>query len=220
MSDFDFLRKEKLYVEYFRKSADAYADKVKFYEDNKDQFQFLDPSQRNEIQIDFVLCLFEIGRYERYLEEVDTIIELVISDNIYFFEGKNIFNYLLRKKASCYINLNQHKKAIPIIEQLIRLDKKDPNLSYIYSLTMRKESLEKEEVIKGTAIIALMAALSLKFAETFVIDPFFAEYLSTFSTFTLGLFIIGGSLLLVNEVYRRISIRLKLKKLRNHNRNL
>lgn len=215
MSDFDFLRKEKLYIEYFRKSADAYADKVKFYEDHKDEFHFLDPGQRNEIQIDFVLCLFEIGRYERYLQEVDQVIELVIRENIYFFEGKNIFNYLLRKKASCYINLKQHKKALPIIEQLIRLDKSDPNHAYIYGLTMRKESMKNEEILKGTAIIALMAGLSLKFAETFVIDPFFEDYLKTFSTFTLGLFIIGGGLLISNEIYRRLSIKSKLNKIKN-----
>jgi tetratricopeptide (TPR) repeat protein len=215
MSDFDFLGKEKLYIEYFRKGSDAYADKVKFFEDHKNELHFLDPAQWNEIQIDFVLCLFQIGRYERYLEEVDCVIELVIRENIYFFEGKNIFNYLLRKKASCFINLKQHKKALPIIEQLIRLDKDDPNHAYIYELTMRKESMKNEEVVKGTAIIALIAGLSLKFAETFVIDPFFEDYLNTFSTFTLGLFIIGASLLVSNEIYRRLTIKYKLNKIKN-----
>jgi hypothetical protein len=80
---------------------------------------------------------------------------------------------------------------------------------------MRKESMKNEEVVKGTAIIALIAGLSLKFAETFVIDPFFEDYLNTFSTFTLGLFIIGASLLVSNEIYRRLTIKYKLNKIKN-----
>jgi tetratricopeptide (TPR) repeat protein len=204
-----------LYLDYFSKSTNAFTEKVNFFETHRTALNNLDDYQIQEIKIDFTLCLFEIGKYERFIHLVDELIEMVISENIYTFNGSNIFNLLLRKKASALINLNRHDKALPIIEELIKINKKDKNLAYIFYLCKRRLNKGSEEIIKGTAIIAIIFALSLKFAVIFAVDPFYSEYLYTFSTITTTLFTFGALLFFYNEVYRRHQIKKELKYIYN-----
>lgn len=214
MSDFDFSNNDKFYFQYFNKGNSSYMDKVRYFEDHKSDITLLAEERRQEVVIDYMICLFEIGRYETYLKEIDPIIEMVVIENIYEFNGENIFNLLLRKKAACYINLKRPKDALPLISQLMRLDPENVNLPYFFYICNRKISQGSEEIIKGIAIISLMCGLSLKFAETFVVDPFFGEYLRTFSIITTTFFVSGASLLVINELYRRWYIQSEIKRIK------
>ncbi len=213
MSEFDFLNKDSIYFQYFRNGDNSFMHKVKFFEDHKADIEYLDIDLKQEILIDYILCLFEVGRYEKFLNDVDYVVEMVIAENIFEYNGENIYNLLLRKKAACYINLQRPSEALKLIRQLLRVEPDNINLPYFYYICNRKISQGSEDIIKGIAIISLMCGLSLKFAETFVVDPFFSDYLKAFSTITTSFFIIGSALLVSNEVYRRWYINREIKKI-------
>lgn len=84
-----------IYWEYFGLEESAYRDKVKMYEDNSAQIAVLLFEDKCEIDIDYLFCLFEIGRYERFLSKVKPMIELVIMENIYDYRGVDIYKELL-----------------------------------------------------------------------------------------------------------------------------
>lgn len=214
MSDFDFLKKDDLYFQYFNIGHNSYHNKVRFYEEHIDELTYLERDHYHEVRIDYVLALFEIGRYGRFLREVDEVIELVIAENIFEYDGENIFNLLLRKKTACYINLNKPNEALPIISQLLRLDPDNTNLNYFFFLCNRKISQGNEDIIKGLAIISLMTGLSLKLAQTFVVDPFFSNYLATVAGLATTFFVVGATLLVGNEAYRRWYIKSKISQIR------
>lgn len=211
MSDFDFLRKDDLYFRYFRLGSNSYFDKVRFFNNHKNDLQYLEDHRIHDIKLDYILCLFEVGRYNRFLKEVDPIIEMVIQENIFDYNGENIFNLLLKKKAFCFINLKHYPEAISLLKQLMRLEPDNRNIPFYFYLCNRKLTTGREEIIKGVAIVSLLCGLSFKFAETFVVDPFFSHYLSTFSSVTTTFFVTGVVLLIFNEYYRRWEIGRQIK---------
>ena len=72
-----------IYLSYFRLGDDAWREKVRYYEENKKAIDGLYFDEKIELDIDYLICLFEVGRYERFLRFVDPIIESVITENIY-----------------------------------------------------------------------------------------------------------------------------------------
>jgi len=64
-----------IYWQYFGLSASAYREKIRLYEANPDEIAELEFDDRIEIDIDYLFCLFEIGRYDRYISKSDRAIE-------------------------------------------------------------------------------------------------------------------------------------------------
>ena len=63
----------QIYNGYFRLGPTAYREKVRFFEENPDAISRLDFDDRIEMEFDYLYCLFEVGRYERYLSKVDAV---------------------------------------------------------------------------------------------------------------------------------------------------
>jgi len=109
---------DSFYFNYYRIGQGAYRDKVKYFEDNKDGLSMLDEQQLYDVKIDYLLCLFEIGRYEYFLGKVDEMIEVVIIENIFEYDGINIYNELLFKKSACLYNTNNFSSSEKVLKSL------------------------------------------------------------------------------------------------------
>lgn len=68
--------------------------------------------------IDHLLALFELGKYEKFLYEVDAMIEFVVNHNIYRHNGEDAFCLLLFKKAAAHFNLEEWDASKTILMQL------------------------------------------------------------------------------------------------------
>jgi len=75
------------YFEYHRMGNNAFRDKVRYYESNKALIHYLSYEERVDVDLDYLLCLFEIGKYHKFLKKADALIELVIMDNIFDYNG-------------------------------------------------------------------------------------------------------------------------------------
>lgn len=180
-----------IYLNYFRLEASAYRDKVRFYEENPAAISLLYFDERIEIDIDYLLCLFEVGRYERFLSKIDYVLESIIVENIFEFKNQNIFNELLFRKAACLFQLKKYQKAEDILKQLIRMENTNPLYIGLYSICKRKQPNDSSLTIKAMANASFLLVLGITVARIFLIEPFFDQWLEPFLMLRNVLFIFG-----------------------------
>lgn len=168
-----------IYWQYFKLDDLAYRDRVRLFEDNPAEISELIFEDRIEIEIDYLFCLFEIGRYERYVSKVDSLIELVIMENIFVIRGVNIYEELLFRKSACYFQLKQYEKSNDILKQLISLNKTNPYYIGLYTISKRKMHNDIFMSIKAMVIVCFMIVLSITFARI-ILEPFLQYYFAPF----------------------------------------
>lgn len=172
--------KNEAYFEYFSHEQSAFREKVRFYEENQDKFIMLDPVEKLEMDMDYCLSLFEIGRYQRFLQKVDPVIEDVIFENVYEYMSSRIYEELLFKKAACYFNIRELKKAEGLLIQLMKIDPNHPGAGSLLALCKRKSDREIFVMFKAMAVVSLFIAISITIARIILIEPFYDQYLLPF----------------------------------------
>ncbi len=181
------------YFSYFRLGETAYREKVRFYEENPDAISSLYFDERIEVDIDYVLSLFEIGKYERFLKKIDPLLEVIIFENIFKYKNENIFNELLFRKAACLFQLKNYTKAEEILLQLIRMEKSNTLYIGLYTISRRKHADDFTTTVRAMANASFLLILGITIARIFFIEPFFDTMLEPF--LILRNFLFGFSLL-------------------------
>ena len=200
------LKNKDFYFKYHRIGSKAFRDKVRFYEENKSYVTQLDYEDRIDVDLDYVLCLFEIGKYHKFLSKVDNLIEVVIMDNIYDYNGLNIYNDLLFKKAACLFNTGQYIKSEKILKSIVKIEPDNDLVRTLYGKCKRKQSRDWYEGTKAIAMVMLMSALSIAFMELLIVRPFYDDYIETFNGMKIFFLISGLLVLLGNEAYLHYTI--------------
>jgi len=195
------IKNKDFYFEYHRMGSKAFRDKVRYYEDNRSYIGQLKYEERIDVDLDYILCLFEIGKYHKFLSKVDSLVELVIIDNIYDFNGVNIYNDLLFKKAACFFNTGQYIKSEKVLETIVKLEPENNLVRTLYGRCKRKQGRDWYESTKAVAMVMLISAISIAFMELLIVRPFYNNYIATFSGMKIFFFVIGILSLIGNEVY-------------------
>lgn len=195
-----------VYVQYFGLGHEAYRAKVHYYENNPDGIASLYFDDKLDVEIDYLLCLFEIGKYERYLEKVDPIVEIIIAENIFTYNGEDIFYTLLLKKAACYYQFGQYQKSQEILRQLIKIKPNDTTSFGFLTLCKRKMMRDSEQLVRAIAISLLLSSMSITVINILIIDPFFNAILSYFIWIRNFMTLMAILIIVVSEVYLRYSI--------------
>lgn|GEM_PF-304648 len=194
------------YFNYYRIGQGAYRDKVKYFEDHKEEVMLLHTDQQCEVKLDYLQCLFEIGRYQYFLDKVDVMIETVIIDNIYLYNGHNIYHDLLFRKAACLYNTNRLAESASILRALVSLDHNHTPARQLYKRCQRKFSSPQREMWKAAAMVMLLSGLSIAVMELFIVKPFYDEYVSGLATLRMLLFAAAGVILIGGELYFKYNV--------------
>lgn len=181
----------------------AFRDKVRYYESNKAQIHYLTYEERIDVDLDYIICLFEIGKYHKFLSKVDALIEVVIIDNIFVYNGLNIYNDLLFKKAACLYNTGQYIKSEKVLKSIVKLDADNTTARALFGKCKRKQGRDWYEGTKAIAVVMLISAVVIALAELLIIKPWYSEFLYSFSMLKFTSFIVGIVALIGNEAYLR-----------------
>ena len=195
------LKNKNFYFEYHRMGTKAFRDKVRFYEDNRSQVTQLKYEDRVDVDLDYILCLFEIGKYHKFLSKADSLIEVVIMDNIFDYNGINIYNDLLFKKAACLFNTGQYIKSEKVLKAIVKLEPENKLARTLYGKCKRKQGRDWYEGTKAVAMVMLISAISIALMELLIVRPFYNDYVATFSGMKIFFFVSGILSLIGNEVY-------------------
>lgn len=189
-----------VYHSYFSLGADAYREKVRFVEEKHGELDILPLDERLEIEIDYLLCVFELGRYERYLQKADNLIEAVIRENIYTVQGMPIYEELLFRKAACLYQLQRIDECREILEALIRMSAGNNLYLGLYLLLHRHAAGEVRQTMKAFAMACLLLVVSITLIQILLVEPLLESYLQLFLTIRTILFVTGIGILSMLEL--------------------
>lgn len=207
----------KIYLEYFSINKTAYRERVRWYEDHFQELSMLDCGVKFEIDYDYVVCLFELGRYSRFLDKVDPVIEQCIMDNIFEINGENVYHVLLQKKAASLYNLRMYGKAEKVLQALLKLEPREEVNKVLYARCLRLHKHPIEEFAKSVSILLLLMGISFKTAEILVVQPFYYQYLEDFGQLVTFFFFTGTLGLVGMEVWFKIKYYRLLRSLKKGN---
>lgn len=185
---------------------------------------FLTYAERVDIDLDYAICLFEIGKYHKYLSKADPLIETVIMDNIFTYNGGNIYNELLFKKAACLFNTGQLAKAESILKTIAKLEPDNSIARTLYGKCKRKQERDWYETVKAIAVVMLLSAVLIATMELVIVRSFFHELTSTFASIKIITAVLGIAALVGNEAYlnyvvgKEIGYKFNVKEILNNMR--
>jgi len=191
----------------------SFREKVKFVEENRTEIAALRFQDRIYIELDFLLSLFQIGDYERFLEFVDEQLENVITQNIFTFKNKDIYLQLLQNKALSLFHLRQDIKGLIISTELKRMMPGSNVVDYIIRNILLRKDRKWFRQVHGTVILLAFGAAMVLFTELFIIRPFYPPFISFIEILRNSMLLLSLGLVLFNQIFLRFVVYKEMRQL-------
>jgi tetratricopeptide (TPR) repeat protein len=175
--------------------------RVKYYEEKIKNNLFLDYSERTELEIEYIFALFEIGKYQKIIDNIDPIIEYVVIENFEKVNNIDAFEALLFKKAASLFNLTCYDEAIQITRQLININPKNHLYKHLLNLTIKKQKYKSLNQINYFGVLSLFFGILFSILDIFIIDPFYTGYHQLFTIVKDTFFTIGIIIIVTQYIY-------------------
>ena len=204
-------RTTETYIEFLKIGQNAYGDKIRFYEQHRSIIASLPDSENQELRLYYLIALFEVGEYQKYLDLVDYMIEEIVEENVYDFNGQDIYYVLLLNKASAHYNLFQNEQAETLAVQLKKIDPENPVNRLLLEKIYYRNLSESSRFIKAIGIALYFLSGFFIAIQILLVEPFYNQYNLAAQRVWQGVFIFATLLLLFNEIRIKLVSRSKLK---------
>ncbi len=180
---------------------------ARFYEKNQKQIQNLELLEYFDLQVLYLIAIFELGSYHKLLGYIDEPIETCIRHNIVEHDGKDVFQMLLFLKGESYFHTIQFDKAKHIFLELLHMD--DANEEYKEALgkTMRKIVPNTIKNTRALSILFFIFSAVVIAVEVLAVKHFFDNYTSIFVIARNMLFALGWITLVFSELYHYYKVQ-------------
>lgn len=201
----------KLYREFCELDKSDFQEKIRFVELNRLLLKQLSSEQWAKVEIEYCLCLFKVKAYFQFLNHVDRVIEMVVTENIYHYEEEDIYKSLLYKKAIASMHVIDHYKAEYILQELKRMgEDKEVIRSTFVKNAIEKLRYEGQLSRSITLLLFFLAAFVIA-VEILYIRNFHSEWSGTVAIIRNTIFGLG----LANLFFQELRIRWKARQAYN-----
>ena len=169
MLPWDGISPDEIYLRFYTL---GYRDRLQYFEKFVKTNPFIGEKEKNEMAIDHLLALFELGKYEKFLYEVDAMIEFVVDHNIYRHNGEDAFCLLLFKKAAAHFNLEEWDAAKTILLQLKKIQPAENIYQVLLYRIDRKKGYSQSHLWKSFVVIGFLMSFAIYILDIFIIEPF------------------------------------------------
>lgn len=209
MSEQQDIFKPDIYLEFKELDKSSLRSVVHYFEKNKQYLDQLEDHEYFEVLVTYGNAIFDLGQYYKFIRVSDEILYLSIDQNIYEFEGEDIYCSILFKKAACHFNLDQKKKAEDILKEMIRIY---PNNQYVRSFY--KKVLKNEKSLarhtRAIAIALILASAFIIAVELLVIRPFYSVWTEHIEISRILFFSLGFGVYILGELISHIRVEWKV----------
>lgn len=176
---------------------------VRFFEEHQQGICQLEDEQYFELLVCYLRALFETGAYYRYLKKVDSAIEFSLQFNYCEFEEKDVFQYLLFRKAASYFHLMEYGKAEKVLKELVKIDPVNSIYCRFLRKVMRSEQPAFIQNTKAFCVFLFLSAAFLISIEILFVRNFY-PHLSESMEFTRNtIFSLGFMTLVLGDGFHR-----------------
>ena len=169
MADWNNLSPDELYLQFYTL---GHRERLSFFETYIRSNPFIAPKEKNEMAIDHLLALFEIGKYEKFLYEVDAMIEFVVEENIYQHNGEDAFRLLLFKKAAAHYNMEEMEASKSILFQLKKMDGSNNLYGQFIRRIDQHKGIWQSPFWQSMVVIGFAFSFIIYLLDIFLIEPF------------------------------------------------
>jgi len=211
MSMHPYTYKSDIYLQFKELDKTSLRSIVHYFEKNKQYFDQLELQEYFEILVTYANAVFELGHYGKFVALADEILFLSIDNNIYEFEGEDVYCSILFKKAASHYNLQEVQTTENILYQMVKMY---PDNKYVLSFYKKVISRERSIARKTRAIaVALILSSAAVIAfELLAIRPFYPTYTNAVEFLRFGLLGLGIGTYLVGELLGKLSVEWKVRK--------
>ena len=205
---------ELTYEEYMCISHDAYHEKIRYYESRLGEILKMPFELRTEIRLDYTFALYKVGAYGQFLHKVDSLIRLVIRENIYEFRGKDVYRELLFRKAMSHYRRQELSRAKKVFAALVKMDFSTDCYKNEYYKCLRDEKRSKSQKARALSILIFLTLGVTIAIDLLLIRSFYTQHINTLNALKTFLLTAGVGLILWNEISSRAYARNMLNKLK------
>ncbi len=192
--------RSKLYRDYRAIEPGEWRKLVHFYEENEAEIRALDFEEYFELMNAYTNALFEIGSWQKHLLMADAVIEASIQENIGEFQGEDVFqNTLFRKAASCY-QLYEPERTEYILRELLRINPKHTDASLFLKKCLRTMRPWLVRQTRALAVLLFFLAAANILLELFVVRNFYEHLTRTVQFLWWGILALGALVLAGGEL--------------------
>jgi len=212
MTNDELTYNREAYLQYHEIHEESYRKRIDFFNENFGEISKLKQEDQIKVILDFLLCLFKIGDYERYLQHVDQQIENVIEFNVMEFKGIDIYYQLLLKKCQCLFYLHRDHECEPLAASLHRMDKQNLIPPLVLKKIYQRKKREWSIKMTGLSIFLILSTAVILFFELVVVRPFYAEHVNKIEILRNGTILFSFFLLFVNQILIHFFSNQEMKK--------
>jgi len=211
MSQSNYLYNNDVYIAFKELDRSSFRELVQYFENNRKYINHLDPEQYFEILATYAHALFELGIYGKYIKAAEEILHLAIENNVYEFEGEDIYSATLFRIAASHYNIYQVDKAEKILKQLMRMHPDNTAISSFYKKLLARKRTLSQKTRAASIVLLLLSALIIA-AELLVFRPFFQSLVFYIEMSRNILFVLGFGTYLFGEVANKLRVEWAVKK--------
>ncbi len=197
------IKQNSSYFEFIEIDLDAHHEKVRFFEENRDEIYQLDFNYKIFIWCDYAISVFELGRYQEFIKLADELIPTVIKENIYRIRDVDIYTALLFRKGASLYNINKLEEAEYIFSELCKIEK-DIIHQKAWIQTMQRILKGNLRYLQAISVLLFILTAVIIAVELLVIRNFYPVFSQHFEMFRIGTFILGIAALVGLELYIRL----------------
>lgn len=182
----------------------AFRDVIRFYEANRKSLPHLDIDDFIEIEFGYSNALFETGRYESFLVNVQYLLEALIYNNIQYINGEDAYENLLFRKAAAHYHLMELNSAIKVLWELIRINPENQAAAYLLKRCLVKSEPTYLQNAKAVSIFLFLLAALVIGLELLLVRPFFDHLSEPVEMSRIGVFLFALVLLITTDGLHRL----------------
>jgi tetratricopeptide (TPR) repeat protein len=179
MSTHQYTYKQEIYLQFKELDRSSLRNIVQYVEKNRDTIEDLDSEEFFEVYATYCRALFDLGNYSKYIIESEQLLFLSIDQNIFEFEGEDIYASTLFRKAAGLFNLGNHSEAKQILIQLLKIDPENKDVKAFYKKVIRSR-YKLSKITRAIAVGMILASAFMICLELLVIRPFYQHLIFSF----------------------------------------
>ena len=190
-----------IYQEFISLRSREASEVIRFYEENKSAIDNLELNEFFELQVSYLIALFQFNEFEKFLVLADEAIEASIIHSIKELNGEEIYQKLLWMKGKALHYTMHYDRASFIFEELIKIDAFNDKY---YSALARSKSKNLPAYIKNSralSILLFIASALIIGIEFLIIKSLYPEFELKIQILRNIIFGLGWLVLICGELY-------------------
>jgi len=200
-------QRTNLYLQFKEVGGQSFRSVVQFWERHEQDINGLDLPNYFDLLNEYARALFELGKYNSFLEVAEDILELAFEYNIQEWDDKDVVQHTLLKKAAAHFHLYEHQQAQNMLEQLLRLQPDHKTARLLLERCLYRSQRTEDQKWRSLTVLLMLSSALLVAGELIVVRPFFPDWASVIEWSRNGLFILALFVWTGGELYQRFHIK-------------